>query len=65
MKAEIKLNSNKEVRQVKIFIGENSFRLTESIDGKLTINKHSYSEDDTENDNISVMPRYANEIELL
>ena len=46
--------------KVIIYIGEDRYRLTESVDGKLTVNKMS----DGLSDNINVHPRYANEIEV-
>jgi len=48
-------------KRVKVQIGENKYYLTESIDGKLNINK--ISEGDT--DAIMVFPRVSNEIEIL
>ena len=51
----------KEVKRVKVMIGENKYYLTESVDGKLNINKIS----DGDSDELKVFPRYANEIELL
>ncbi|MDH4127134.1 MAG: hypothetical protein OEV44_00160 [Spirochaetota bacterium] len=49
-----------EANKIIVYIGENRYRLTESIDGKLTVNKMS----DGLNDNINIHPRYANEIEV-
>jgi hypothetical protein len=46
--------------KIIIYIGEDRYRLTESVDGKLNINKIS----DGLSDNININPRYANEIEI-
>lgn len=51
-----------EVTRVKITIGNNNFYLTESVDGKLNINKTTT---DGENELLMVNPRSGNEIELL
>ena len=50
----------KEIQRIVLFIGENRYRITESVDGKMTINKMS----DGISDNINVHPRYANEIDI-
>jgi len=49
-----------EAKKVIIHIGQERYRLTESVDGRLTINKIS----EGENDSINVHPRYANEIDV-
>ena len=49
-----------EVKIITIYIGEERFRLSESIDGKLNINKYS----DSDSDLIKIHPRTGNEIEL-
>ncbi len=49
-----------EVKIITIYIGEERFRLSESIDGKLNINKYS----DGDSDLIKINPRTGNEIEL-
>jgi len=49
-----------EVKMITIYICENRFRLSESIDGKLNINKYS----DLDSDLINIHPRTGNEIEL-
>lgn len=49
-----------EVKRIVVFIGEDKYRITESIDGKMTINKIS----DGISDSINVHPRYANEIDI-
>lgn len=49
-----------EVKKITIYIGEERFRLIESIDGKLNIIKYS----DGDSDLINVHPRSGNEIEL-
>ena len=49
-----------EVQRIVVFIGEDRYRITESVDGKMTINKMS----DGISDNINVHPRYANEIDV-
>lgn len=48
-------------KRVKVEIGENKYYLTESVDGKLNINKIS----DGDTDAIMVFPRISNEIEIL
>ena len=47
-------------KRVEIRIGENTYLLSESVDGKLNVNKS-----DGDDGNISVHPRYANVVELL
>lgn len=49
-----------EVQRIVVFIGDNRYRITESVDGKMTINKMS----DGISDNINVHPRCANEIDV-
>lgn len=49
-----------EVKTVTIYIGLERFRLSESVDGKLTINKYS----DGDSDLLQIFPRTGNEIEL-
>ena len=49
-----------EVQRIIVLIGEDRYRITESVDGKMTINKTS----DGVSDNINVHPRYANEIDI-
>jgi hypothetical protein len=61
MKIKTKRNGElTETDYIVIFIGDERFRLTESVDGKLTINKIS----DGLSDTINVNPRYANEIDI-
>lgn len=43
-----------------VYIGEDRYRITESIDGKLFINKTS----DGDSDLVQIHPRSGNEIEL-
>lgn len=50
----------KESKHLTIFIGKDKYRLEESIDGKLTINK--YNED---GDPLIVYPRVSNEIDVV
>ena len=50
----------KELSRITIYIGLERYRLTESNDDKLTINKMS----DGDGDNMQVHPRYANEIDV-
>lgn len=60
---KIKINRDDtpiEIKRIKILIGEERFTLTESVDGRLNINK--ISEGDT--DEIQVFSRCSNEIEL-
>jgi hypothetical protein len=49
-----------EIKRIIIYIGEDTYRLNESVDGRLTVNKTS----DGMQENISVHPRYANEIDI-
>lgn len=49
-----------EVKMITIYIGEERFRLSESVDGKLNINKYS----DGDSVLIKIHPRTGNEIEL-
>ena len=49
-----------EVAAITIYIGLERFRLSESVDGKLTINKYS----DGDSDLLQIFPRTGNEIEL-
>ena len=44
---------------LRVHIGDEIYSLSESVDGKLTINKAL-----SNNHEISVFPRYANEIEI-
>lgn len=46
--------------KIIVYIGEDRYRLTESVDGKLTVNKMS----DGLSDDINIHPRYANEIDV-
>jgi len=62
MKVKIKRGDDFiESTKVTIEIGDYSYRLSESIDGRLVINKISYVGDD---DYVRVHPRSGNEIEL-
>ena len=47
-------------KMITITIGEETYRITETIDGKLNINKTS----DSNSDLIRIHPRTGNEIEL-
>lgn len=47
-------------KMITITIGEETYRITETIDGKLNINKTS----DSDSDLIRIHPRTGNEIEL-
>jgi hypothetical protein len=49
-----------EVKLITIYIGEERFRISESVDGKLNINKYS----DGDSHLIKIQPRTGNEIEL-
>ena len=49
-----------ETKMITIIIGEDTYRITESNDGKLNINKTSNSNDDL----IRIHPRTGNKIEL-
>jgi hypothetical protein len=49
-----------EVKNIEIQIGDNNYKLSQSIDKRLNINKQ-----DGDDGPISIYPRYSNEIELL
>lgn len=49
-----------ETKMITIIIGDDTYRITESNDGKLNINKTSNSNDDL----IRIHPRTGNEIEI-
>lgn len=49
-----------ETKMISIIIGDDTYRITESNDGKLNINKTSNSNDDL----IRIHPRTGNKIEL-
>lgn len=51
---------SKETDFLKVFIGLETYRITESVDGKLCINKISEGDSDL----INIHPRSGNEIEL-
>ena len=60
---KIKTKRNGEVNHTDyliVYIGQERYRITESIDGKMNVNKGS----DGNSDLITVHPRTANEIEL-
>ena len=60
---KFKLNRDdepKEIRKITIYIRDERYRLTESVDKKLNINKMS----DGDSDDINVHPKCGNEIEL-
>ena len=48
-----------ETKKVLIYVGETKIRITESVDGKITINKYNFDDGA-----ISIFPRYANEIDI-
>lgn len=49
-----------EVKIITIHIGEERFRMSETIDGRLNVNKYS----DGDSDLMNIHPRTGNEIEL-
>jgi hypothetical protein len=49
-----------EVKRLRVYIGEDTYRLFETVDGRLEINKTSNSPDQS----IRVHPRSGNEIEI-
>lgn len=60
MKVKLKRDEQpKECNFIEVSIGSDRFKISESVDGKLNINKISL--DDTE---IKIFPRHSNEIEL-
>ena len=61
MKYKIDRDDNpKEVTKITVYIGLDRYRITESNEGKLNINKMS----DSDSDNIQIHPYCSNEIEL-
>lgn len=50
-----------EVNKIDVLIDNTTYRITESVDGKLSINKTTKDG----NESLMVFPRYSNEIELL
>lgn len=62
-KINIRTNRSPEVSTVnrlEVFVNKTRYYISESIDGKLTINKP-----DMDSGPIAVYPRYANEIDIL
>ena len=60
---KIKIERQGEIVENKylvVYIGEDRYRISESIDGKLCINKTS----DGDSDLVQIHPRSGNEIEL-
>ena len=65
MKVKFRINDSTDIidtetKRIEIQIGENTYLLSESIEGKLNINKS-----DGDDGSISVHPRYTNVIEVL
>ena len=61
---KLKLNredNSQEVKRIYLEIGDNMFTLTETVDGKLNVNKVSIERN---KDILSVFPRSGNEIQL-
>ena len=50
----------KDVKMLVIYIGDDTYRVSESIDGRLCINKISCGETDL----IRIHPRSGNEVEI-
>tara|TARA_Y100000361_G_scaffold109200_1_gene99113 strand:+ start:179 stop:370 length:192 start_codon:yes stop_codon:yes gene_type:complete len=50
----------KDVKMLVIYIGDDTYRVSESIDGRLCINKTSCGETDL----IRIHPRSGNEVEI-
>jgi hypothetical protein len=62
MKVKLKRDDEPtEVKMVRVMIGNTTYRLDESVDGKLTINKTT--DDDIQS--LMVFPRSGNEIDVL
>jgi hypothetical protein len=53
-----------EVKTLIVYIGKDSYRLSESVDGRLNINKITHGEEPEHSDYIRVHPRTGNEIEI-
>jgi len=58
-KTEIKEN----VRHIDVTIGNSTFRISESVDGRMTINKSVDADEDLDAA-IMVFPRYSNEVDV-
>lgn len=54
------VNDLENVKHIDINIGEHTYRISESIDNKLNINKSSDSSDEI----LRIYPRYSNVIEI-
>ena len=54
----------KEVDRVVIYIGDVRYRLSESVDGKLTVNKYNEGELEKDSEVLKIFPRTGNEIEI-
>jgi len=62
---EVKYNRNEELENVKhldITIGDHTYRISESVDQKMTINKQTNS--DSAEEALMVFPRYANQVDI-
>jgi hypothetical protein len=58
---------DKEVQEAKIItvrIGNDEYRLSESIDGRLNINKINLGDGPNDSDYMRIHPRTGNEIEI-
>jgi len=63
----MRVEMNKQVvfpdtKKIKIYIDETEYNISQSIDGRLVINK-VYGTGG--NDSIAIFPRYTNEVEIL
>lgn len=65
MKISIKRDEQlQEVDRLVIHIGDVRYRLSESADGKLTVNKYNFGDLSKDSEIIAVFPRTGNEIEI-
>lgn len=62
MEVRVRKRQDGSIRDVIIIEKSSTFKITSSINGGITINKHS--NDDDHGDGIVVYPRYSNEIEV-
>lgn len=61
MKANIiKQRNSEDIRKIEITTNNSDFTITETIDGKLSIQKN-----DSEDGNISIFPRVSNVIDII
>jgi hypothetical protein len=57
-------NDIQDVKILVIKIGNDEYRLSESIDGRLVVNKTNFGEGANDTDYMRIHPRTGNEIEI-